>query len=1795
MISPPPLILPTLFFLLLFPLSSFRLALAHPRHGVGGAHAISEQHHHTLFARDKADQPICREPTNPFDFSAKIRRHEELPVCEAAHSSLAAMSEASLMARAVPVEDYTCGPNKPCSNGACCPKEGGNCMYGPAACGTTGTSPNDVCWSNCNAKAECGRFANPPGKTCPLNVCCSQWGFCGSTADFCKMDPGGDPEKSCQSNCAQPGPTNKDGNVQKRVIGYYEAWNVESACAGMSFKQIPAGGLTHAYFSFAFVTSGDFKIVPMPGMDAKLFSDFTAIKSRNSGLKTVIAIGGWTHNDPGPYQMVFSDMVSTAANRRLFIANLFSFMRKYGFDGADFDWEYPGAPDRGGRPDDGKNFRQFLKELDEANRQQPYKYVVSFTIPTSYWYLRHFDLNLWDYVDFVNVMSYDLHGVWDAENPIGANIFAHSNLTEIKDAMNLLWRNNVPANKVNLGLGFYGRSFTLTNPQCNKPGCGFRGGADPGACSANSGTLTYREIQNIIKTHKLTPVHDNVAAVKYITWNQNQWVSYDDAETFKQKIDWANNEGLAGLLIWAIDQDTADLEALSGVLAPQSVRALSLLADKSSYWDDVNVPDCYVTGCGGSCNPGFISVTSQPCGSAKPVTRHSSERDSQLCCPVTSAPDPKTCRWRGTPHLCNGHCQPGEITMQLNKWGDGRYCESGNQAYCCDSPLAKGQQCYWKNSACNSGDTAMTYERVAGLWGWAFNYYCCPPDDAAEWANCQWYGRPGNCDDNHCDNSRQVQLTGSKFGEGKSCSPRLERERVFCCDPVKGKPAFSPVSLDKLFPNPPTGGNVDTEFELLTDDTWGSGSSKNGNDEDPNDASFSFVVLTSPDELQVSLDKRDGSHWELFNCTDGLSEEAQTIQMICTDSSENSNCNKIHLGHGVPGTILEMPSGCGPGRYAVAKAFSTAKHQILPRSLAHLEGRSNKPVIYDLTFDYNFARVPRDLGNTQMRIDFSNQPGYWDQVVASAAKKKKKRKRSLDDFGGNHKRWLEEEWRDDHHFGGLSTRAELHERWFGSDILAWINRMLNPTVTKTYRHKYEETFQLNFIEERWSCPGREGHMLVHADTKVTVESSFGFTLIAKKLFPLEIDSFLVFNNKGEVLCTFTLDVLAQFRYDTGERNIVPPIGFPGASLNVPGIVTIGPALNLRGRIEAGVTLAAEVNARLDVVSWEYEYRLPKVVDPVTPDTPNQGQTGDQRATGPPKFYAGVSARGDAKVHLIAALQFGVKFNDQFHLPEITAEVGVDGWVGVNLAAGVSTQGPQCPFRWGVQAGADVFAEAKGGNWGTGRVGLPGPGVYDIFKSTCASLVPGGSNARRDLLGLPMDDATLDENNNNNATMPLPLSKRLISTPAMIHVPAGSLICPSAGSTGGGTACSQLKGWDNDVAAAIDDDYSSVVYPPDMKKRDWPGHDHNDNTDDDASTDNHNRTNNLSARSSSSSHSLVRRAGRELTCCSNLRLKAPNYPASTALSTGHTPLWFDFTDPTNCNNFAFGTQAATNPNRRPVSAFATEHILELQMIPQFFDKLNTDFGQTINAFKPDRAAGSKTNLCTALKELWTSGRAATSRLNIADTGGAHEGYPVQLVLPVLPGNGNFLNELVLLESEVNGAKALMFSNNNAAVITKLQAAMVSDPNSALKNLKNFYGALLYLDNTQVRNILITQSARIRTRLQNLDTVWMPTFTKQTISPGGAVRNWGQWQPKDLAGSWTTFIRSRTLLARNKAITHIENTLVDIESSYANQDIRNDAFRTPLSDDYAEDRVLIGKIDAFRNSFNAYKAVVWTNPL
>ncbi|GAT22275.1 class V chitinase [Aspergillus luchuensis] len=336
--------------------------------------------------------------------------------------------------------------------------------------GTTGTR-----------QRESSEYAS--SEKCPLNVCCSAYGFCGTTSDFCGNSTVAEPV--CDGNSAT-----------KKTIAYYEGWNLERSCDTMTPESIPIGGYTHLNFAFLYIDPDLYTITPMAADQEDLYSRVVALKKRKTDLEVWISIGGWAFNDPGSTVNIFSDLAASSSKQKTFFQSLLSFLGEYGFDGVDLDWEYPVASDRGGSDADFENYVTFLANLRTA------------------------------------LDSAGKDGGWDAEDPwIGSIVNAHTNLTEIALAMDLLWRNDIEPSKVVMGLGFYGRSKA-------------------GPCTASAGILSFTEIESILKdsSRGANKYYDSEAAVQIITFDSNQWVSYDDWESFAVKMDYANSHCLGGLV-----------------------------------------------------------------------------------------------------------------------------------------------------------------------------------------------------------------------------------------------------------------------------------------------------------------------------------------------------------------------------------------------------------------------------------------------------------------------------------------------------------------------------------------------------------------------------------------------------------------------------------------------------------------------------------------------------------------------------------------------------------------------------------------------------------------------------------------------------------------------------------------------------------------------------------------------------------------------------------------------------------------------------------------------------------------------------------------------------------------------------------------------------------------------------------------------------------------------------------------------------------------------------------------------
>lgn len=170
-------------------------------------------------------------------------------------------------------------------------------------------------------------------------------------------------------------------------IAYYGTWGAGRDCNRIQPENIPAGVLTYIYVAFEGVTA-DYEISDDHG---PIVARTSRLKRAYPGLRVVIAFSGWTFNDP-PTKYRFSNMVSTAPNREKFINLLIKYLQKYALDGVDIDWEYPVDIDRGGSPEDYKNFVSLCAEIRKAfNRVNP-GWELTITLPSSYWYLKGFDI-----------------------------------------------------------------------------------------------------------------------------------------------------------------------------------------------------------------------------------------------------------------------------------------------------------------------------------------------------------------------------------------------------------------------------------------------------------------------------------------------------------------------------------------------------------------------------------------------------------------------------------------------------------------------------------------------------------------------------------------------------------------------------------------------------------------------------------------------------------------------------------------------------------------------------------------------------------------------------------------------------------------------------------------------------------------------------------------------------------------------------------------------------------------------------------------------------------------------------------------------------------------------------------------------------------------------------------------------------------------------------------------------------------------------------------------------------------
>ncbi|XP_055388042.1 probable chitinase 10 [Condylostylus longicornis] len=290
-------------------------------------------------------------------------------------------------------------------------------------------------------------------------------------------------------------------------------------------SQIKSEYCSHIGYSFFEVGSDGTCYLLNPGWESGIINELVASKSPNTKVCPVIGGNGrsWT----------FSAVASNPAARSQLVQTCSALMNQYGFDNCfNVDWEFPDTSDR----DAFVSLLQDIKngiagvELFVAVSAGIWQSDISYNIPA-----------ISSVCDYINLMTYDYHGSWESVTGMNAPLTGPpGDQLNIVATVNYYLSKGAPANKLVVGIPFYGRTFFLITSNTNV-----------GAPSSGGDTLEY---SNFCIDPSWVVTRDNTYQVPYAV-KGNTWLSFDDAISIATKTQYVNQNGLAGTLIWSLQQD----------------------------------------------------------------------------------------------------------------------------------------------------------------------------------------------------------------------------------------------------------------------------------------------------------------------------------------------------------------------------------------------------------------------------------------------------------------------------------------------------------------------------------------------------------------------------------------------------------------------------------------------------------------------------------------------------------------------------------------------------------------------------------------------------------------------------------------------------------------------------------------------------------------------------------------------------------------------------------------------------------------------------------------------------------------------------------------------------------------------------------------------------------------------------------------------------------------------------------------------------------------------------------------
>lgn len=271
------------------------------------------------------------------------------------------------------------------------------------------------------------------------------------------------------------------------------------------------------------------------------------IKKENSEMKIVLSIGGWGADG-------FSQAAATKEGREKFAASAVKIMQENEMDGIDIDWEYPCSSQAGiaSAKEDKETFTLLIQELRRQIDACGEGHTLSIAAGALESFIQGTDMReVQKYLDYVQLMTYDFHGIFTPTTGHHANLYEDSVLEEkisANLAVKMFVEAGVPIEKIVMGAAFYGRGWSGVPAACN--------GLGQVPKNYEGSGHKYGEICKLLETGEgnYTYYWDDSAKAAYL-YNGDSFISYEDKRALTYKVDYVREHGMHGIMFWEYSED----------------------------------------------------------------------------------------------------------------------------------------------------------------------------------------------------------------------------------------------------------------------------------------------------------------------------------------------------------------------------------------------------------------------------------------------------------------------------------------------------------------------------------------------------------------------------------------------------------------------------------------------------------------------------------------------------------------------------------------------------------------------------------------------------------------------------------------------------------------------------------------------------------------------------------------------------------------------------------------------------------------------------------------------------------------------------------------------------------------------------------------------------------------------------------------------------------------------------------------------------------------------------------------